>query len=195
MVTGPMPRKPKATRPKANTAGAFMKPMAGNSRLTRYATPMRMMMEMPIQNALKLPATRPERMLSEAPPSREEVSTSRTWAEFIEVKTLTSSGMTAPANVPQLMMIESFHHNDGSPARLGISSHEKRKVSAIETIEVIHTSQVSGCSKFIFSAWAYLPRWIAALARYDPPEAMIIMIRMAKIQTSRFTCTALAAFA
>ena len=24
MVTGPMPRKPNATRPKANTAGAFM---------------------------------------------------------------------------------------------------------------------------------------------------------------------------
>jgi hypothetical protein len=33
---------------------------------------------MPIQNALKLPAMSPARMLSDAPPSRDEVTTSRT---------------------------------------------------------------------------------------------------------------------
>jgi hypothetical protein len=36
-------------------------------------------MTRPIQKAEKLPATRPERMLSEAPPCREEVVTSFTW--------------------------------------------------------------------------------------------------------------------
>ena len=48
MVTGPMPRKPKATRPKANTAGASMsapKP----SVLTRYAMPMSTTMTIPSQ--------------------------------------------------------------------------------------------------------------------------------------------------
>src|SRR6476660_10499422 len=70
IVTGPMPRKPNAARPNANTAGAIMsapRPVV----LTRYATDMRAMIVMPSQNALKLPATRPERMLREEPPSRE----------------------------------------------------------------------------------------------------------------------------
>ncbi len=39
-------------------------------------------MTMPIQKAQKLPATRPERMLSEAPPSREAVTTSWTWPDW-----------------------------------------------------------------------------------------------------------------
>ncbi len=49
-------------------------------------------------------------MLSDAPPSFEAVTTSRTWPEFTEVNTLTSSGMIAPASVPHEMMPESFHH-------------------------------------------------------------------------------------
>ncbi len=64
---------------------------------------------------------KPERMLSEAPPSREAVTTSRTCPDSVEVKTLTSSGMSAPASVPQLMMVESFHHSEVSPPRLGTS--------------------------------------------------------------------------
>ena len=75
----------------------------------------------PIQKALKLPAINPERMLSEAPPSREAVTTSRTCPESIEVKTLTSSGISAPARVPQLMIVDSFYHNVVSPPRLGTS--------------------------------------------------------------------------
>ena len=51
-------------------------------------------------------------MLSEAPPSRAEMTTSRTWPDSVEVKTLTSSGMIAPASVPQVMTVESFHHRD-----------------------------------------------------------------------------------
>ena len=58
-------------------------------------------------------------MFSEAPPSRDAVTTSRTWPELVEVKTLTSSGMTAPASVPQVMTVESFHHRVPSP-RLGM---------------------------------------------------------------------------
>ncbi len=41
------------------------------SVLTPYATLMRSRIAMPSQKALKLPATKPERMLSDAPPSRE----------------------------------------------------------------------------------------------------------------------------
>src|SRR5687767_8807899 len=127
--------------------------------------PINAMMEMPIQNALKLPAVRPERMLSEAPPSRDEVSTSRTCAEFIDVKIFTSSGMTAPARVPQLMMMDSCHHRSVLPAKFGIRSLEKRKVNTMETMEVSHTSTVSGCSKFMTSALAYLRLASAALMR------------------------------
>jgi len=35
-------------------------------------------MVIPNQNALKFPATNPERIFSDAPPSREDVTTSRT---------------------------------------------------------------------------------------------------------------------
>jgi hypothetical protein len=58
-------------------------------------------MHRPVQNAEKLPATRPERMLSEAPPCLEEVTTSLTWRLSVEVKILVNSGMRAPATVPQ----------------------------------------------------------------------------------------------
>src|SRR5438034_8473642 len=71
---------------------------------------MRTTMVMPSQNALKLPAMRPDKMLSEAPPSREEVTTSLTWLDSVDVKILTSSGMIAPASVPHVMTVESFHH-------------------------------------------------------------------------------------
>ena len=63
-------------------------------------------------------------MLSDAPPSRDAVTTSLTCADSVEVKTLTSSGMIAPASVPQVMIVESFHHSVGSPPRLGIRRYE-----------------------------------------------------------------------
>ena len=79
---------------------------------------------MPIQYAEKLPAIRPDRMFNDAPPSRDEVTTSRTCFDSVEVNTLTSSGMIAPASVPQVMIVESFHHSDESPARFGMSTND-----------------------------------------------------------------------
>src|SRR5919202_2486300 len=114
IVTGPIPRNPNATRPNANTAGAIMSP-ASPSVLTPKATAISPMMTIPSQNALKLPATKPERMLSDAPPSRDDVTTSRVCADSTDVKTFTSSGMIAPASVPQVITVESFHHSDRSP--------------------------------------------------------------------------------
>jgi hypothetical protein len=47
-------------------------------------------MTMPIQNAEKLPATSPDRMLRLAPPSFDAVTTSRTCRELVDVNTLTT---------------------------------------------------------------------------------------------------------
>src|ERR671919_1869050 len=101
----------------------------------------------PSQNALKLPATKPERILSDAPPSREEVTTSLTCVDSVDVKIFTSSGMMAPANVPHVMTVDSCHQRSGLPPRSGISHHDTVYVSRTETIEVSHTRRVSGASK------------------------------------------------
>ena len=108
---------------------------------------------MPSQKALKLPAMRPLRMLSDAPPSRDEVTTSRTCALSVEVKTLTSSGMIAPASVPHVMMAESFHHCVVVPGQIGMSRYDAMNVKTTDTSDVTHTSWVSGASKFILSAF------------------------------------------
>src|SRR5215471_3216185 len=105
----------------------------------------------PSQYAEKFPATSPERMLSEGPPSSEEVTISRTWRELIKVNTLTSSGIMAPARVPQEIIVASFHHSEGSPPRSGMMSLETTKVRTIEMMEVTQTSDVRGVSKFISS--------------------------------------------
>ena len=57
-------------------------------------------------------------MLSDAPPSRDAVTTSLTCFDSVEVKTLITSGMMAPASVPQVMMVESFHQSESSPTEL-----------------------------------------------------------------------------
>src|SRR2546429_4300983 len=94
----------------------------------------------PIQNPLKLPAVRPDRTLSDAPPSREAVTISRTCLECMDVKTVVISGMIAPASVPQEMIVASFHQNVSSAPRCGISTYDAMKVQAIETRDVSHTS-------------------------------------------------------
>src|SRR3954471_20411546 len=71
-------------------------------------------MSMPFQKALKLPATRPERIVSDAPPSRDAVTISWTCFEWELVKTLVNSGMSTAASVPQLMIVASCHHRSGS---------------------------------------------------------------------------------
>src|SRR4026208_1884637 len=103
-------------------------------------------------------------MLSDAPPSREDETTSRTCADSVDVKILTSSGMIAPASVPQVMTVESFHHMVPSP-RSRISRYDTKYVMTTDTIEVSHTSTVSGISKFIAVASAYLPRIRAPFKR------------------------------
>src|SRR5262245_40156357 len=113
-------------------------------------------------------------MLSDAPPSFDAVTTSRTWPDSTEVKTLMSSGMIAPAAVPHVMMIESFHQRVESPPRLGISWLDTRNVRTTETNDVRMTSCVSGCSKFILSALAYLPRAMTSLMKYEATLARTI---------------------
>src|SRR5712692_1400883 len=183
-----MPRKPNATRPNAKTAGATIS-APSPSVLTMYAIPISTTMTMPSQYALKFPATSPDRMPSEAPPSRADVTTSRTWPDSVEVKILTSSGMIAPASVPQVITVESFHQRVPSPSS-GISSHDAKYVMSTEMIDVIHTSEVSGASKFIRVAAPYLARATTALRRYDTPLATIMRTRIVKIHTRSCTCTA-----
>src|SRR5687768_16668813 len=188
IVTGPMPRNPNATRPKANTAGAIMS-TPSPCVLTRYAMAMSPMIAIPSQNAEKLPATKPDKMLSDAPPCRDDVTTSFVCAECTEVKIFTNSGMIAPASVPQVIMVESFHQSVPSPSS-GMSRYDDRYVSATETIDVSHTSEVSGVSKFIFSARPNRAFAIVSLMRYDAPLAITMTTRIMKIQTRSWTWTA-----
>src|ERR1700722_18186555 len=118
----------------------------------------------PSQYAEKLPATNPDRIPSAAPPSCADFTTSFTWLDLVEVKTFTSSGMTAPASVPHEMIEASFHHRVPSP-RWGIISYETMKVRMMEVMDVIHTSDVNGVSKSISSEFAYLARAIALLRK------------------------------
>src|SRR5688500_1977094 len=101
-----------------------------------------------IQNALMLPAVRPDSTLSDAPPSRLAVTTSFTWRLRVEVKNVVTSGMTAPAIVPQEMIVASFHQREPSP-RSVISRYDAAYVQATETSDAIHTSVASGFSKSI----------------------------------------------
>src|SRR6266545_1408783 len=147
---------------------------------------MRAAMTSPIQNAEKLPAVRPARTLREAPPSFDAVTTSFTWPELVEVKTFTTSGMIAPASVPQVMIAESFHQSVPSPSS-EMRSFDTTKVRTTETADVSHTSEVSGASKFIVSASAYFAFATASFTQYETTDAMTIMMRIAKIQTSSWT--------
>src|SRR5262245_19220600 len=146
---------------------------------------MRARRTMPIQYEEKLPAVKPDRMLSDEPPSLELVTTSRTCADSVEVNTLMSSGMIAPARVPQVMMTDSFHQRVPSPSS-PMSMFDTTKVRTTLTSDVIHTSWVSGCSKFILSALPYRALATASLMKYETALAMIITMRMTKIHTRSF---------
>src|ERR1044072_1558865 len=89
----------------------------------------------PSQYELKLPATSPDKIFNDAPPSRDEITTSRTCRDSVEVKTFTNSGMMAPARVPQVMIAESFHHSEPSPPRSGIKTLETTNVRTTDTTE------------------------------------------------------------
>src|SRR3954447_8624566 len=79
---------------------------------------MRPAIRIPFQNALKLPATRPDRIVSDAPPSRLAVTISWTCLECELVKTLVNSGISTAASVPQLMMLANCHHRSGQSTPL-----------------------------------------------------------------------------
>src|SRR5256885_2588648 len=109
-------------------------------------------MTRPIQKAEKLPATKPDRIFKEAPPCLEELVTSRTCLELVLTKILVNSGMSAPATVPQLMIIESTHQRSACAAPVASlksprSSLLAMNVMAMETAEVIQTRCVNGASK------------------------------------------------
>src|SRR5215208_6301794 len=141
IVTGPIPRNPNATRPNANTAGATIS-VPSPMLLTRNAIAINSMIVMPSQYALKLPATKPDKMLSDGPPSRDDVTTSRTCRDSVDVNTFTNSGMIAPASVPHVITLDSFHHRLPSP-RSGIIRYDTMYVRATERIEVSQTRNVS----------------------------------------------------
>src|SRR5437899_2189189 len=121
---------------------------------------------------------KPERMFSDAPPSRDAMTTSLTWRDSVEVKTFTSSGMIAPASVPQVMIVESFHHMVGSPPRVGMRNHDTTYVRKIEMTEVSHTSVVSGVSKLKRSALRKRAEATAPLIQYETAAVTIMITRM-----------------
>src|ERR1700692_2385006 len=91
-------------------------------------------------------------MPRDAPPSSADVTTSRTCRDSVEVNDFTSSGITAPASVPQEIIEASFHHCVVSPPSVGMMTAEIAYVIAMERKEVSQTSVVRGASKFIWSA-------------------------------------------
>src|SRR5215467_14653050 len=106
----------------------------------------RTMIVMPSQYALKLPATSPDRMLSDGPPSRDDVTTSFVCRDSTDVNTFTNSGMIAPASVPHVITLDSFHQSDGSPARSGITACDTMYVRPTDKSDVSQTRKVSGDS-------------------------------------------------
>ncbi len=111
-----MPRNPNATRPNANIGPAKLS-VAGITAETcpdiEPAMNISTRMSDPVQNAEKLPATRPLRMPSDAPPWSALFTISSTCRLLVDVKNFVNSGMSAPAAVPQEMMIDSTHHRFG----------------------------------------------------------------------------------
>src|SRR5262245_63750170 len=128
-----------------------------------YATNSSTPMMSAYQNTEKLPATMPDRMLSDAPPSLLAATTSATCRECELVNTFVNSGITAAASVPHEMMIDSVTHR--LPPS-GASSHlDTANVTTIDRIEHTQTRLVSGASKSILSLPLFCARATAALPR------------------------------
>src|SRR5262249_55368132 len=149
-------------------------------------------MSMPIQKALKLPATSPDRIVSDEPPSRDAVTISWTCLECELVKILVNSGMSTAARVPQLMMAASCHQSWSSlwvwPSapvtdRSLRSSQLMKKDVEMHRADAIQMRRVSGCSKSNSRSPAYCFSEIAWLMKYEQPDMKSMRKRMAKIQT------------
>src|SRR5439155_19269897 len=162
IVTGPMPSRPNATRPNANTDGYCMNRCRSCCENV-YARNSRTASVSAFQNTEKLPATIPERMFSEAPPSLLAATTSATCCECELVNTFVNSGITAAASVPHEMISDSV---DQRCPPSGASSHlDTANVTAIDRIEHTHTRLVRGASKLILSLPVFCARATAALPR------------------------------
>ena len=121
MVTGPMPRNPNATRPNAKTAGASISDAEAHHRHVvgdGHQAHDRQAQPVGAEVAGHEARQDVERRAALARRGHHLAHV----AEWAEVKTLTNSGMMAPASVPQVMTVESCHHSDVLPPRLGISS-------------------------------------------------------------------------
>src|SRR6266487_120664 len=118
-----MPSRPNATRPNANTDSCDMNCDSPCWDM-RYAISSSTARVSAFQKTEKLPATRPERMFSEAPPSFEAATTSATWRECELVNTFVNSGISAAASVPQEMIVDSFHHSPFGNLLPGSSQYE-----------------------------------------------------------------------
>src|SRR5262249_24568669 len=90
----------------------------------RYATKSSTASVNAFQNTEKLPATRPDRMFSEAPPSLEAATTSPTCRECELVNTLVNSGISAAASVPHEIILLNSHHRPPGKADWGSSHFE-----------------------------------------------------------------------
>src|SRR5271154_785167 len=133
----------------------------------RYAANMSDKITSPIQNAEKFPATRPDKMFSDAPPWPEALVTSRTWRELVLTKIFVNSMMSAPASVPQDMIAASTHQRLGKGlivtgvtlafastdpdeiSKSPSSSLLAMKMTMMEMMDVIQTKSVSGASQLI----------------------------------------------
>src|SRR5437773_4550806 len=152
------------------------------------------MMHNPIQKADMLPATKPERMFSDAPPCLEQLVTSRTWRELVLTNTFVNSGINAPATVPQLIMAESINQSFvwatpvaslKSPSRNQLA----RNVMPIDTSEVSQTRWVRGASKSKSFSAPNLALLIASFAKYETNEVTIINARITNSQIMRVAQT------
>src|SRR5437660_2842744 len=140
----------------------------------KYAIAIRPAIRRPFQKALKFPATRPERMVSDAPPSRDAVTISWTCFEWELVNTFVNSGMSTAASVPQLMIVASCHHREGSAMavppglvtdRSPIRSQLMPNEVEMQRMAAIQIRRVSGCSKSKNFMPAYLALEMASLMK------------------------------
>src|SRR5688572_15325188 len=119
-------------------------------------------MSIPFQNALKLPATMPERMVSDAPPSRDAVTISWTCLECELVKIFVNSGISTAASVPQLMIEANCHQSCGYEvpvtARSLSNNQLMKKDVLMQRIAAIQISRVRGSSKLN----SFAPRYFAS---------------------------------
>ncbi len=121
----------------------------------RYATNISDRITRPIQNAEKLPATRPDRTFSDAPPWPEALVTSRTWRELVLTKIFVNSMMSAPASEPHATMADSTHQRFGcatpsASMKSPSSTLVAPKQTMMDTMDVIQTRSVSGASQLKF---------------------------------------------